>query len=151
MGARSGGGLRGSFSGVTLHGAAARAELHQLNADNFFAASGNKDYARYFDAENAARGFPVVKGSQGLQVGQMAKVEKSITYGNDAPYPYKGKTVKFDDYGKVSGINGSTITITDRGGYKKTWDISHVTFHTKDTKTGFGQMVMKHKHKKFTL
>ena len=48
-------------------------------------------------------------------------------------------------------ISGSTITITDRGGYKKTWDISHVTFHTKDTKTGFGQMVMKHKHKKFTL
>lgn len=81
----------------------------------------------------------------------MAKVEKSITYGNDAPYPYKGKTVKTDDYGRVTSINGTSIVITDRGGYKNYWDTSNVTFHTKDTKTGFSQMRMKFKHKKFTL
>ena len=85
----------------------------------------------------------------------MAKAEKSITYPNtpDVDRYYRGKTFTYSDYGKVSKIEGSTVTIKDRGGIERTWDMSHITKHTKDTTTGFAQMTMKHvsKSKTFTL
>ena len=153
--AKSSGGTRlnGSASGLVLHGAAARNELRQLNADNFFEMGDRKEFSKYFDAENERRGNPVVIGSEGLQVGQMAKAYKEITYPNtpDVVREYRGKTASWSDYGRVTKIEGDKVTITDRGGTSRPWNIKEITRHTKDTTTGFSQMRLKSVRKSYSF
>ena len=132
MGGRAGGGSRGGMSTWSLRGAAARNELRVMNDNQFFAFGPvRKEYAKYFDAENARRGNPVVKGSQGLEVGHMAQ------------FNVKGGV---SGYGRVGGFEGDKVVINLQGG-KYSWNIpqSAITHYAKNKSTDFAQVQMKHK------
>ena len=131
MGGRAGGGARG-MSVWSLHGAAARNELKNMTASEFFVHGAvGKEYAKYFDAENARRGNPVKVGSQGADIGDMAH------------FNWKEKGVS--GYGRIKSTYGDKFEVEMQGGYSWYVAKSSITHYTKDKSVSYTQLKMKKK------
>ena len=117
----------------SLHGAAARNELKNMTANQFFQyGTVGKEYAKYFDAENARRGNPIVKGNAGVEVGQMVQ--------------FNWTDKKLSGSGRVKAFDGDRVEVGLQGG-KYSWYVpkSSITHYAKDKGTDFAQLTMKSK------
>lgn len=141
MGGRAGGGAsgwgHGRMSSKVLYGAAARNELHGMDANDFFHHGINgSEYQKYVAKENADRGFPVVFGNKGAEVGHMVHASETID----------GRT--YSNTGRIKSFEGDKVQIITKGGYPQWYSKSAIKSYAKDKSMDYGRFIMKVKNRK---